>query len=247
MNLFQRFITSIYKFDEYNKLIKTSLSSSIGYYAAVSLIVIIISGISIFNVFSVIMDGVEEKIPEFTIENGQMSAEDKIDTNLGGTVIILDTDEDDAQTLQDKAKDYMQGLFVSKNNIIINQKFTGRNDKFSFKDVVPGGFTKADLEEVFVVMRAVYKVMIVVFLVIFRCVFLLFVGCIAKLMSNIMRGGLSFGDSLKLGIYGSTLAVLLRCILMFFTPMGLPDIIYYCVIMVYIYLGINNCKKMMAV
>lgn len=242
MNFFKRFVASIYKFDEYGSLIDSSMGSSMGYYIVFSLIIICLTCISVFTVMDPVIDALVEKVPDFRIEDGQLLCDEDLNYDFDGQVIIkLDADAESAKELESGAGDYISGIFVSKNDILINQKITGQQQTTPFEGI--DSFERSDFLSFMDLMKTVYKAMIVVMFILFKAVFLLFLGCLGKLMSNIFRGGLTFGAAVRLGIYSSTFAVLLRCILMFVLPGGLPSFIFYGIILVYMYLGIINYKK----
>ncbi len=239
MKLLQRFIKAVYKFDEYHELIKTSAASSIGYYAVVSVLTILIMALTLFPMVSSIYKQIAQNIPEFSIEDGRLTAADTVDIDTSGTLIRMDSSVEDVSELEPK-DDYLQGIFIGATEMIVNSNIRNMYQRTGLDTF--NGLTNVELAEFMGVLNNLTYVLIFLFLAVFKVVFLLFVWCIAKLMSNLLRGRLGFKDSLKLAIYASTTAAIIKAVLFDF-GIYMHNIIFYSIIIAYMYFGIDSCKK----
>ncbi|MCD8089718.1 MAG: DUF1189 domain-containing protein [Clostridiales bacterium] len=239
MKLWQKFTNSVYKFDEYYRLLDTSARSSLGFYFLISLLTVIIMSFSLFPVISQMFGEITAAVPEFTIENGRLNADDTIDINNDGTVIRVDASAENVEELE-PSEDYVQGIFVGATEMIVISKLNGMNERAGL-DIFEG-MTNEELAEFMGLLSRVIYFFIVIFLFLQKAVLLLLLLCIAKLMSNLMRGGLNLKDALKLGVYASTTAVIIKAVL-YAAGVSMPNFIFYGIVIVYMYLGIDSCKK----
>lgn len=239
MKLSQRFITAVYKFDKYNELINTTVGSSLAYYFLISILTVVIMSAAVFPAVSEIYSSISQNVPEFEITDGKLTAEDTVDINAGGTVVKVDSSVDDIEELVN-AEDYVQGIFISSSELIVDSKLSNIYNRTSLETFE--GLDNSSLKAALVFLKYLTYMLAFVFLMLSKVVFLLFVWCVAKLMSNLFRGGLGFKDSLKLGIYASTTASIIKSVLLVFA-VSMHNIIFYGIIIAYMYFGLESCKK----
>ncbi|MCD7905122.1 MAG: DUF1189 domain-containing protein [Clostridiales bacterium] len=239
MKLRQRFLTSIYKFDEYYELIKTTAGSSLLYYFLISLLTTVIMAFSVVPALSQVYGLIAENVPEFVIQDGKLTAEDVIDIDVGGTIIKMDASADDVEELTSE-EDYDQGIFISGSEILVESKLADIYSRTSLEEFE--GFDNYALSAVINIIKYVSYGILILFFILSKLVLLLFVWLLGKLMSNILRGGLNFTDSFKLGIYASTTAAILKAVLTVFS-LSMHNYIFFGIILAYMYFGLDSCKK----
>lgn len=238
MNFFERLIKSVYKFDEYGELVGLSLGSSLFYYFVVSVITIAVMCFAMFPVLAQIFDSIEEKTPEFSIEGGELVMEEPVYIQENGIAVAMNPACEDVNELAEGLTG-ISGIFVSKGDILVKNSFTGSAERASLSAF--DDFSSDDMGVFLRIIKIVSYIVMTAIFVFLKIALLLFVWCIAKLESNIFRGGLGMKDSLKLGIYAVTLPVILKTAFCF-SSFSLPNLIFYALIIVYIYLGIKCCK-----
>ncbi len=240
MGFLNRFVKSVYKFDEYGELVKLSLRSSLFYYFVVSVITVAASCFAVSPVITQIFDSVEENIPEFKIEGGELVTDEPYYYMNNGIAAVMDPECDDVYEL---AEEYsaVNGFFVGKNTVLVRNAFLGGDSVEELSDFE--GFTSDDAEALIGLVRKLTYFILAGTFIFLKILLLIFVWCIAKLMSNIFRGGLNMKESLKLGIYACTLPVILKTVF-YFTSISLPNMIFYALILVYCYFGIKSSKAM---
>ncbi|MCC8097127.1 MAG: DUF1189 domain-containing protein [Eubacterium sp.] len=256
ISFFRRFIKSFYKFDEYNSLVDTSVKSSVLYGFLMALAVALLFAALNVPMAVSLVKTVINAIPEFEIKDGRLITAEPLEYIYDDTVKItvrIDPNEDDVEALR-QDKDYRLGIFAGEKELLIeNRKFVLKYagdreiDKGKVYEIISlerfNGMNESKLK-IRVVLTTVlgFMVYIIVCLIV-RAAFILLLGCIARSMSSMYNmEHFGFRPSVKLVIYASTPAFILKnlCIIL---GVSLPIIIYLVIILIYMYFGIKDCAN----
>lgn len=171
-----------------------------------------------------IMKIVDEVIPDFSIEDGQLDVEDQFEFEEGDTYVYIDTKH--GGMTQEKITDrlYRYGSVIIADSDTLVIKNSGQIQTLSFSDL-DLEITKSEMIAAFspFVTIMVAAGMVVIFLFMEAAFFfgVIFVGLFGMIVASCMQAKLTFGELYKLGIYARTTPLLIKAVLSFL-PFGIP-------------------------
>ncbi|MCC8097125.1 MAG: DUF1189 domain-containing protein, partial [Eubacterium sp.] len=98
----------------------------------ISILTVVIMCGAVFPAVSEIYTSIGQNVPEFEITDGKLTAEDTVDVNVGGTVVKVDSSVDDVEELVN-AEDYVQGIFISSSELIVDSKLSNIYNRTSLE------------------------------------------------------------------------------------------------------------------
>lgn len=261
MNLLTRFVKSCYAFDEYPKLIKTSFSSTVLYFVLFRLITflcIAAATLSLFLPAYINMGGltgmVEKYIPDFTISDGKLDLDAKINETYDDIMqmqIIIDTDKNFEESEIENSK-YPFSILIDSSKIYMKD---GENiSVVNFSDFETLGITSKDaiLESVipvFKIMTIIISVIMLFSHIIFGVFLVLIFTFIAKLINLYLKTSINDAELFKLCFYAVTMPALLSTILsilnrlIFSFNLSMPQVVYIGVYIAYLYFALVSIKN----
>ncbi len=130
MSIADRFITAMLAPRDYGKLLKLSSGSVVGFFALViflvSFIQYAIPTLGAVAGLGGVRNIIENQIPQFSLENGTFTLDEKIEQqdNSMGVYIIVDTDKKKF-TKDDIPANVVEAIMVSKSNMILYNEVAG--------------------------------------------------------------------------------------------------------------------------
>lgn len=126
IGIIDQFIYAVSKMKEYPSLIKQGTGRVLSFAFLMTMLLTSINFVIPLLGYQLSFGGFENfflhKIPEFTIKNGQMEMDGKLDMNLLGLSVVADS-EQEQYTEQDLDENALAQVMISKNNIIIKNIF----------------------------------------------------------------------------------------------------------------------------
>lgn len=139
MGFLKQIKDSFTKFDAYVEFSTQKTSKTLRYLLILFTLVYLIGGIRVFNNFRLgstdIVNTVKNKLPQFTMVDGELIVEGKQPLIFGGnqTILIIDTTGQTTEKVLDR---YTEGVFISKDVLVSKQNYQEKVIKFvDFKGI----------------------------------------------------------------------------------------------------------------
>jgi hypothetical protein len=205
----------------YNKLTGIKTGKTVVYVILLTLLLAFIkSGISSI-VFVSHIGGfkhlIMDTIPAFTIEDGELNMEDKMELEIGNAIIYVDTSIDEISMNDVPASDKMYVAFGKKNSVvgIAYASYTYEYMNYQIGDLISGSL---DNQSFCAVIPSFYMCIILMFIfsMIGVAVTLMFLALVFSVfgrgLANNLRTGLSYGNVLRICIYGLSVPMMLMAV-----------------------------------
>ena len=272
IGFFKKVIKSIKDFDKYEDFAIERLSESIKYFLKIMAIFAAI--ISIVYTYKIITNanniyyGLKDKIPEFTYENGELTADSEEATiiedyseTLGSIIIDTKIESNDAiNEYSNQINKYGSGIIFLKNGFVITNSNINRQIEYKYTDIlsvynVTSG-TKGQLVNYIDNLNMIY-VYISVFLIIFVYLYIAYVittiidilllAALTYVSSRLFRIKFKFLVNFNISVHAITLPIILNLIYIIinvFTAFQIKyfQIMYYTIAYIYIIVAILMIK-----
>lgn len=204
----------------YKHLTKLKTSKTVWFVVLLTFILVFIEyGISLIA-FLMHVGGLDNlinnKITEFVYENGKLTAENEMALDINNATVYINTDYDEI-SMSDIDIDGVYVAFGAKNMVmgIVSGTQTYEYAEMDLADILPDGFDNDMLSSMipffYVSFIFVYLFSMVgdaVKIIIYALIF----SIIGRVIANNANSGLSYGNILRVCIYGQTLSMLLTAI-----------------------------------
>lgn len=224
MNMADRFITAMFLPKEYDKLLKLKVGKMVSYLAVLLLLISVIHyaipALAAIASLGGIRNIALREIPEFSLENGVFSYEEKyekLDKDMG-VYILIDT-ETEAFSKEDIPADMVEAIMVSKSNILVYNSVSGlggivQESIFAreFKGITINNQILADGS------LFIYMLLLVIFAVIYCGTVVgylfsaLFYALIMYLLMKTMMMDLTFGTVYRIALYAQSIGAVVVAI-----------------------------------
>ncbi len=222
VNMIDQIAISVSSPKNYKHLTKLKVSKTVAFMILISFILVFMElGIS-FITFLVHVGGLDNlinnKMTPFVYENGELSAENEMALDIGDMIIYINTDYDEI-SLEDLDIDGVYIAFGGKNMVMgvvsgtyVYEYMTMELSEFAEMGMLTEGF---DNEELAATIPAFYTSMVLVYIfsmigkIIETLIYALIFSIIARMLAKNLNTGLSYGNVLRVCIYGQTLCQLL--------------------------------------
>jgi len=226
MNFFSQVRDSFLNFDAYKEFARQKGGKTFKYFVLLFTLVFLIGGLRFVNTYntgvSELAAAVKEQVPEFRLENGELTVEGQQPIILGGennSVLVIDTTGQTESSILDQ---YLEGVYIDRNSITVKQDYNNRVVNFSaFREVVLDKdklVSKLPLLKWLLVIIAFFSYGFKMGWVLITTVILALLGLI---INSSMKGGLEFGNLWTISVYAFTLPWLLEMVKELVYP-GLP-------------------------
>lgn len=251
MSIVEQFVTAIYKFQSYPRLIMQSMGKVMCYLLSFTVIISVIGALP--YAYAYVKTGgitgfIEKYVPEFTIENGKFSCE-SIDYSdeLMGVMIYIDNNEK-AENIDVTGSGFY--VVADSDKMIIGNglqesviDFSQFGDDTINRDSLINFFGSTKIR------LAIFAILGVttLFSVSFGTVIWLFMlSFIAVVINMFVHANIRYGDIFKLSVYARTFPSIF---IMFAGLIGFAyvDILFMGLYITYVYLGLKNVKKQEAI
>ncbi len=193
------------------------------------------------------------QVPALTIKNGELSTQVVMpyyikDKETGATVAVIDTTRAASDWTQ-QMKDYKLLMVIGKNQILINKRSeTGEKTLYEIPEKMNTIITSDDVREFYstligyswAIVLCIAPFMILTWFL-FRIVVMFFYGIMTKIISLILRAGLSYIDCVRLTSVATTATIALFALEMIFT-FHLSGWTYFAVSAVYLFCAVKASK-----
>lgn len=250
MSFFSKLKNSITRPEAYSHFLKESGGRAVLYLLFLCLIFGGIGTIKTIYEFNKVVSEVEallkEKVPNFTLKNGELNVEGEMPIILnerGPSVVIIDTSDKADESILDK---YQDGLFISKTKFIQKQGSYKRQET-SFASFRGMTLTKTDVQgyvgySIFLKVAIGILSPILFFISKFFSAFIITI--LALIVNGFYKAKVTFGQIYKLSIYALTLPIIIK---VFFTVttlyFGFFWVVYYGVALLYLILALKSINK----
>lgn len=228
MNVFSEMVHSIYDCKSYSVFLKDRKRKTFlfGFLLAAFyfLLTIMVPFIRFQMSTGGIMKIVDEFVPDFSIEDGQLDVEEQFEFEDGDTYVYINTkDEGMAQDkIPEKLYQYGSVMIADSDSFVL--KSNGQVQSLLFSDL-DLEITKSEVIEMFspFVTIMIVVVMVIIFLFMEAALFfgVIFVALFGMIVASCMQAKLTFGELYKLGMYTRTTPLLIKAVLSFL-PFGIP-------------------------
>lgn len=223
MKLTDRFMIAMFAPGDYGKLLKEKTGRLIGYVAILIFLVTvaryIIPGAATLAGMGGIKGIINRELPEFSLKDGELTIDGKIEKNdeATGIYVLVDTDQE-SFSKEDIPEDVMdnviEAVLVSKTNVYVYNEYseyTGANQDIKFANMGNAELNNkilADMAPLFYV-GFVFWVVFLYFTEV--CKYLLwglFFALFMTLYSNVWMHPVGFGKAYKTSMYAQTIGTL---------------------------------------
>lgn len=223
MSMADRFITAMLAPRDYGKLLKLSSGSVVGFFALViflvSFIQYAIPTLGAVAGLGGVRNIIENQIPQFSLENGTFTLDEKIEQqdNSMGVYIIVDTDKKKF-TKDDIPANVVEAIMVSKSNMILYNEVAGvgklvQEQKFSdYKDITINNKSLAETAPVFYVLMIVIYIGIYLFVLVKYLFMAVFYALVMYLLSKTMMLDITFGRMYKIAMFAQVFGALVMAV-----------------------------------
>jgi hypothetical protein len=187
------------------------------------------------------IDGVKEELPDFTLENGELSVEGDepiiFEEVEGETVIIDDTGTYTKDNIDSLLGDYDNLVLITNEYIFTVDPSETREFRFSeFGDFYIDKTMLLTFLPYLTWLTVLMGVAIVIWFFVSKLAMGLFYGLIALITSKIQKRSYSYGKAYSMGLYAITLPTALDIV---FSMLGinLPWIVYFLITLIYFVLA----------
>lgn len=257
MGFFSKVINSMTKSETYVHLVKESFGKAVIYLLLISVILGLATAARYTYNYNQglgkVINSLNEKMPEFTLSNGELKIDDKMPIIFNGDnsndVIYIDTEENNIDGVMKK---YNSGIFITKDRVTQKQ-VGGRMQITNFSELQGATLTKPDLLGFIGIAKVFGAVIIFGFPICFfvgKFMSALVVAFLAFIADAIfVKSRVKFGDIYKLAFYALTLSMILKTVsiligieIPFFRWSGHIDLLYYVLGAVYLVLGLKAIR-----
>ena len=257
MNIFREMGIAMTKPSRYDEFLPNKKRKVIGYGMMLVLMYVIVAILSFViafkSEFGSIDSILQQYIPEFTIEDGKLSMQDRIHYELGDTYIDIDTDSD--TMLPDQYDDsiiqfvsqYQRALLVDSEKVIIYTD--GNINALYFSDIgdIDKQMAISTIESMmpFLIIGIIVGAAVAwIFLTLSFFFVTLILTLITMIIASVARLKLPFGALYKITLYARTTVMFLMMILMIIgITIPMSFIVKIIITMVYIVLAVNALSK----
>ncbi|MFJ8527904.1 DUF1189 domain-containing protein [Bacillus sp. NPDC094106] len=248
MSIFTQLVKSLYSPKDMALFRFQKIGKTILYIMLLCLITTIprtlLYGSAIQDGVGIINKALEQDIPEFKIENGELKAKiDKpIEKEDGNSIFVFDPNATDTQKYNDKI-----GLFILKDKVI--SMANGQTQTYSYNDLLGASLEKKDLQDFISFFNSIYPILMFVigaFVYLFQ-LFITFLGItLLAFIGSAMSGQrkLSYKQVWSLTAYSYTIPTIFFMIMDLLKVHVLSStLIYIAVILIVLYLTIKEVPK----
>ncbi|PEB53367.1 hypothetical protein CON65_04140 [Bacillus pseudomycoides] len=248
MSIFTQLVKSLYSPKDMALFRFQKIGKTILYIMLLCLITTIprtlLYGSAIQDGVGIINKALEQDIPEFKIENGELKAEiDKpIEKEDGNSIFVFDPNATDTQKYNNKI-----GLFILKDKVI--SMANGQTQTYSYNDLLGASLEKKDLQDFISFFNSIYPILMFVigaFVYLFQ-LFITFLGItLLAFIGSAMSGQrkLSYKQVWSLTAYSYTIPTIFFMIMDLLKVHVLSStLIYIAVILIVLYLTIKEVPK----
>ncbi|MGI6778921.1 MAG: DUF1189 domain-containing protein [Acetivibrionales bacterium] len=214
---FTRIANSITNFDFYRHIIHEKTGRAVSYLLLLTfllgIIVSIRPAVEFNQGISLFIDAFEEKIPDFILENGELTVQGNmpIIIEAPGSAFIIDTS---GQTDEQVINKYENVIFISKHKMVQKNFFDKTN--VDFRQLGDVTITK-DIVKSWLPLSRLTTILVFLFVpvgfIAFRFFTTLLLSIIGLAVNSATHTGLTFGSIFKLSAYAITLPILLVSVL----------------------------------
>ena len=213
LSLFEMLKVACLKPSEYKNLLQQSVGKLIGYVAILVLLTSFATyGVSMIG-FVVGIGGFENlftnRIPQFQLENGTLTMEHPIEFEIQGIRFVADASKEEV-TKSDLSEEYYSEILISKHNMIMKNVLQQYEMKFNQTEGLT--LNNEDLvlwiPYIYVTLAFSYAVLYGMSVVEFCFTAMMFI-LYAFMINLVYQAKMKKGDLIKVGIYSSTIGVLL--------------------------------------
>ncbi len=246
MNFFKQFSVAVYQFDRYRELISLKSVKVFLYELILFLITTIIFLVPLAVIFISYggMEGIiDEFIPDFKIENGQLQAETAI-IEEGNSIVIIDGDNERSEFDFQGSE---TGVIFDKHKIIVNNGI--QTSQIFYDEFLNSmGLDKFEKSDIFNYMPeinmffALFLVLTIGTLLISEIIGIFLLSLCALVINMLLGCGLNYGELFKISVYVRTTATVLTAI---FALLGLSIEFIFVIILdlAYLFFSVKKCKK----
>lgn len=228
MNIFKEMVLSVYSYKSYKEFLNNRRTKVFGFGVMLMLIYFLITmGIPFlwFNGAGGIAAEMDENIPEFELEDGNLWVEDVIRYEEAGSYVEIDTDPEwvfqSAYELRDFLYDYTNVIIIDSEKMIV--KSDGQTNEIYFSDL-DFEFSKDDLMgwvPYIYIGIAIFMIFAYIWMTALFFFGVLFVALMGMIAASCMNCKLTFGQLYLLGIYSRTLPLIIKAAVSFL-PIDIP-------------------------
>lgn len=224
MSLTDRFITAMFLPKEYAKLLRLPNGKLVQFLVFLILLSAVIRyAIPTFGTIAG-MGGVksilENKIPQFSLENGVFVLDEKFDwvDESGGIYVVIDTDIDEF-TREDVPENMIEAIMVSHTNILFYNQVPGLGgiiQETKWKDMAEITFNNQILlESRMMIYAALFSVLVLLYIVEIMKYLVsgLLYAAIMLLLARTMMMDISFSDIYKTAIYAQSIGEIVNAVM----------------------------------
>lgn len=249
MNIFEKFYKNLIDFKIYRYFRKETMGSAFLYLLLITLIFGgILTGKTVHSYntgISKVITTFNDKVPDFTLENGQLSvdADMPIKNVSGNDIMIIDTTNSTSESILDN---YASGILLT-NDKMIQKKVGSQITVTQFSSFGNLKITKTMLKSYIPFLKLV-AIGIAIFEPIWFYIAKLFSALLISLIGLIINAAmdtkLGYGNIYKFSIYSLTVSIIIKTIIQFFN-ISVPFffLIYYGIAALWLGLGIREIKK----
>lgn len=200
---------------------KELLSNSVG---RVAVYVIIAVAVSVFgvipsaiNLYGVLDQYYKEYIPNFTLQDSVLNADDVFDLSIAGTRIMIDTTK---QLTSENFEQDRQGMLFDSDSVIVKSGAREFDIKYSDISEINGMtitkewiYSRMGIVKSVIVFAAIITIVLSGAGFMLRAVIIALLSLLFSSMSPTIKMRLSFGQTYKLALYSAALPVLLSLVL----------------------------------
>ncbi|HOE57393.1 MAG TPA: DUF1189 domain-containing protein [Bacillota bacterium] len=249
MNFFTQIRESVIDFKFYRSIRNNKFSRSFLYLLLLFLIIYFINGIRTFIVTRIVIDkiGVNfiENVPEFRLENGELSFEGNMPyyiSNSTNEIFVIDTT---GSVKESVLKDVRTGMLITRNNIYIktNEIETRTFSLTELKGII---LTKSDILEFLPKLSWIMLIFIVfgfIFALGWKLLNAVILALLGLIVNSVLKGRLKFNNMLNISIYVLTLPMLIQlAVNLYGYPLPGFGLIYWGISILYAALAVKSCR-----
>lgn len=227
MSMADRFITAMFLPKEYEKLLRLSGGSVIGFMVVLMLLVSFIQyaipTLGAIAGLGGIRNIVENELPQFSFQNGEFNLDDKIEwqDNSAGVYLLVDTKQKEF-TREDVPANVIQAIMVSRSNVLLYNEVTGigtmvQEEKFSdYEAFTMSNSILADMAPMFYAILVCIYVFRYLLLLVKYLIAALCYSTVMYLLGKTMLPDITFGKIYKIAlfaqVFGSVVLAVTYCI-----------------------------------
>lgn len=257
MKFSSQFLTAIYRFREYNKLLLNKGGRVIWYFIVICAVCFCLKGGALL--YSCLQAGgisgiANTYLPEFSIENGKLNCDEyNFEDKIAGVKIIVNTSSDFNASRDIIDQDTVVAVIADSTKLIVANPM--EYQEIRFDDEVLQGLTKDKIVK-FLDTSIFVKLMFICFgfmmfgaYLINYVIYVFLAVCLGNIINGFVKAQIRFSSMVKLGVYAITFPSLLNSvtsavvsILGFYGSGDFNTLLFAVLGGVYMYLGLKNIK-----